>query len=235
MAAKEGAGRGAGRAPKQGPHRSAKVRLVVALVVGAVAGVLGSIAGSGILAVVTAWIAIAVTYSATTWFTVRHLSPEEVRDHATEDEAGRALVYVALNLTSLFSLVGVGVLLTAGSGIGGAIPVEAIVGVAAVASSWTLVHVIYMLRYAALYYADPAVRPIDFGDDDPDYQDFAYLAFTLGMTYQVSDTTLRTRAVRREVLRHSLLSYLFGAVVIASTINLVVQLASAPGGGQGGG
>jgi uncharacterized membrane protein len=67
---------------------------------------------------------------------------------------------------------------------------------------------------------------IDFNQhDDPDYHDFAYLAFTIGMTYQVSDTDLTTRAVRRTALRHALLSYVFGTAIIAVTINVVAGLA----------
>jgi uncharacterized membrane protein len=66
---------------------------------------------------------------------------------------------------------------------------------------------------------------VDFNEDDaPDYRDFAYLAFTIGMTFQVSDTTLQTSEIRRTALRHALLSYVFGAVVIATTINLVAGL-----------
>jgi uncharacterized membrane protein len=67
---------------------------------------------------------------------------------------------------------------------------------------------------------------VDFNDDEPPaYSDFTYLAFTLGMTYQVSDTSLRSRAMRRTALFHALLSYLLGAVIIAATINLLAGLA----------
>jgi uncharacterized membrane protein len=66
---------------------------------------------------------------------------------------------------------------------------------------------------------------VDFGGtDQPDYLDFAYLAFTVGMTYQVSDTTLSSRELRRRVLGHALLSYLFGTVIIATTINVIASL-----------
>ena len=66
---------------------------------------------------------------------------------------------------------------------------------------------------------------IDFGCDDvPNYQDFAYVAFTIGMTYQVSDTTLRNRTLRRTVIGHALLSYLFGVVIVAAAINLIAGL-----------
>src|SRR4051812_10399912 len=94
----------------------------------------------------------------------------------------------------------------------------------AVALAWGAVHTVYTLRYAALYYGDP-VGGIDFnGEDGPDYLDLAYFAFTVGMTFQVSDTDLSAKAIRRTVLRHALLSYLFGAVIVAVTINLVASL-----------
>ncbi|QQS00501.1 MAG: DUF1345 domain-containing protein [Austwickia sp.] len=214
-------------------QRSARLRLLLSCLIGALVGAATTVWGSLILAIIAGWIGIAGGYSALTWHAIRSMPAPEVRRHATADEPGRRVLHLALILTSVFSLVGVGVLLIAGSGRGGPVPVEALVGAAAVAASWVLVHVIFTLRYAALYYQDASSKPVDFSADDPDYQDFAYLAFTLGMTYQVSDTTLQTKAMRRTVLRHALLSYLLGAVVIASTINLVVQLASGAGNGAG--
>ena len=66
---------------------------------------------------------------------------------------------------------------------------------------------------------------MDFNEqDDPDYRDFMYLALTIGMTYQVSDTDLTTKIVRRTATRHALLSYLFGTVVVAMMINVVAGL-----------
>jgi uncharacterized membrane protein len=62
-------------------------------------------------------------------------------------------------------------------------------------------------------------------DDPPRYADFAYLAFTIGMTFQVSDTDLKTTEIRATALRHALLSYLFGSVILAATINLIAGLA----------
>lgn len=215
-----------GHTTSTSPMTRARGRLLAACAIGVVAAVVGGAAGTPILAVVAGWIGVAGSYSVLTWHAIRTMSADEVRWHATRDEPGKHESHWVLILTSVFSLVGVGVLLAAGSSGGSVVPVEALVGTASVAASWTLVHVIFTLRYAGLYYRDEAARPVDFGDDDPDYQDFAYLAFTLGMTYQVSDTALRTRSMRRTVLRHVLLSYLLGAVVIASTINLVVQVAS---------
>ncbi len=66
---------------------------------------------------------------------------------------------------------------------------------------------------------------IDFNSDDPPaYSDFLYFSYNLGMTYQVSDTDVSSSLIRRVVLRHSLLSYVFGASILATTINLVTGI-----------
>ncbi len=97
-------------------------------------------------------------------------------------------------------------------------------GVASVVLAWGVVHTVFTIRYADLYYRHNG--GIDFNEkDDPDYRDFAYLAFTIGMTYQVSDTDLQTKAIRRTALKQALLSYLFGTAMIALTINIVAGLA----------
>jgi uncharacterized membrane protein len=86
------------------------------------------------------------------------------------------------------------------------------------------VHTVYALRYARLYYADP-VGGISFnGDARPSYLDFVHVAVTVGMTSQVSDTSLALPALRRTVLGHALLSYLFATVVVALSINIVASL-----------
>ena len=82
----------------------------------------------------------------------------------------------------------------------------------------------FTLRYARTYYRQP-VGGIDFNEEDPPtYLDFAYLALTIGMTFQVSDTNLTTKSIRRIALGHAMLSYLYGAVIIALVINVVSSL-----------
>ena len=105
-------------------------------------------------------------------------------------------------------------------------------GVAGVSLSWTVVHTVFALRYANLFYSH-ADGPggIDFPRDSPgdreslpDYGDFAYVAFTIGMTFQVSDTDVNSKPMRRMILAHALLSWLFGAIIVATTINLIANL-----------
>jgi uncharacterized membrane protein len=92
-----------------------------------------------------------------------------------------------------------------------------------IALAWSSIHTVYALRYARLYYSPPD-GGIDFHGDAPDYGDFAYLALTVGMTFQVSDTALTGKRIRRTALHHALLSYVFGAVILAITVNLLAPL-----------
>lgn len=98
----------------------------------------------------------------------------------------------------------------------------------AIANSWLTVQTVFTLRYAALYYADPCGGVAFPGTDEPSYRDFAYLAFTIGMTFQVSDTEINQRPLRSAVLRHALISYIFGAAIIAASINVVASFVGQP-------
>jgi len=147
-----------------------------------------------------------------------------------EGRDGDAAWYDVVVITvGLASLAGVGILLVGGQAKGTAQVLDALVGVAAVAVGWLCVHTVYLLRYARVYYASPR-PPIDFNqDEDPTFSDFAYFSFNLGMAYQVSDTDLKTSDVRRVVLGHTMLAYLYGTIVIAATINLVAGIGGSLG------
>jgi uncharacterized membrane protein len=100
------------------------------------------------------------------------------------------------------------------------------IGVAflSVVLSWAAVHTVFLLRYASLYHSN-GPGGIKFPRTEmPDYGDFAYLALTIGMTYQVSDTQLEDQTIRRTALRHALLSFVFGTGILAMTINVVAGL-----------
>jgi len=95
--------------------------------------------------------------------------------------------------------------------------------IGSVVLAWLSVHTVYLLRYARYYYSAPP-GGIDFHGEDPDYVDFAYLALTIGMTFQVSDTDITAKRVRRAALHHALLSYVFGTVIVAITVSSVAGL-----------
>jgi len=127
---------------------------------------------------------------------------------------------------AMASLIAVGaVLIAAGHASGDLKYLEAGFGLVSVFVSWALVHTVFTLKYARLYYSGHA-GGIDFNETDrPQYSDFAYLSFTIGMTFQVSDTNVQTKQIRRTALRHAWLSFPLGVVIIATTINLVAGLA----------
>src|SRR5438105_15570909 len=132
---------------------------------------------------------------------------------------------LVMRKASVFSLIAIGyTLLEAGSRHGTDKALLLLLAIAVVALSWATVHTLYAVRYGDLYYGD-VVGGIDFNEDDPpDYRDFGYLALTIGMTYQVSDTDLQNKPIRHTAMRHALLSFVFGAVILALMINSVASL-----------
>jgi uncharacterized membrane protein len=126
---------------------------------------------------------------------------------------------------SVASLVAIGyMLITAGNRHGATKALLILLAVGVVAVSWLTVHTLFTLRYGDVYYGDP-IGGVDFNDDEPpDYLDFAYLALTIGMTFQVSDTSLTSKRMRHVAIRHALLSFLFVAVIVALAINSVASL-----------
>ncbi|SEB98813.1 DUF1345 domain-containing protein [Streptomyces sp. TLI_105] len=174
-------------------------------------GVLAGIAAAETLFVVIGWIVLWPMDAATTHHNVRR---EEFRPVVEE------LVVVA---TSLCGLVGIVVLLLVGrTDLSHAAAATALCGVF---MAWAALHLMYATRYAYLYYALKPGGGIDFNSPaPPKYSDFLYFSFNLGMTYQVSDTNVSSPTVRSIVLRHCLLSYVFGASILATTINLVTGI-----------
>jgi uncharacterized membrane protein len=179
------------------------------------------------LAVVTGWDVGSIAFLAASWSMIVRADGVQTEHLATREDETRRTATALLLGASIASLVAVGLILRAAGRQDGGQRLALIVGAwVTVVLSWTVVNTVFTLRYAHLHYSDP--QGVDFGslnpDDRPDYRDFAYLAFTIGMTYQVSDSTLRDRRIRRTVLVHSLVSYLFGVVIIAAGINLVAGL-----------
>lgn len=211
---------------------STGLRLAVSAAVGVVAAVAVLLLGAASFAPAVGWDAGAVFLLVWVWFAVWPMGSEQTAAHATREDPSRAVSDPLLLAAAVVSLAAVGfLLLQASSAKGATQDVLAGMGVATVALSWLVVHTVFTLRYASLYYTG-SDGGIDFNQrTEPRYSDFAYLAFTLGMTFQVSDTDLQTPHIRATALRQALLSYLFGAVILATSINLVAGLASSSGGG----
>jgi uncharacterized membrane protein len=202
-------------------------RVVVAMVAGCVIGAAVFGFTRPVAAVLLGWDAAAAIYLLWVWDAVRRLDAGQTgRLAAREALTGAATDLVALGAGTA-SLAAVGLaLLGAGRAAGGLKAYLIGIGVLSVVLSWAVVHTVFTQRYARAYYSPPA-GGIEFNEKDPPaYLDFAYLSFTIGMTFQVSDTSITAKPVRRIALHHALLSYLFGAVILAVAINLVASLLS---------
>lgn len=193
-------------------------------VAGAVAALLAALSGPPDYAPAAGWAAASATYLLWVWAIIGRRDPAATAAHAQREDPGRGISDVLVLAATMGSFTGVVLILLDASTLqGGSKAAVIALALGSVALSWFLVQTLFTLRYAAIYYRDR--NGIDFNEDSaPHYRDFAYLAFTVGMTFQVSDTNLNTDAIRSTVLRQALLSYLLGAIVLATTINLVSGL-----------
>ena len=207
--------------------RAARMRTMVSLA----AGVVGAVGFSTVLdlplALLLGWVVIALVYLVWVWLAVRGDDADEIARHAAAIDPDRITTDWLLVVSAVASLVAVGFVLvhaTDDHGLGE----YAQVGLAlvSVVLSWAMVHTVFMLRYARLFYSDDKACITFSGTGKPTYADFAYFSFVIGMTYQVSDTTLNGTTIRKTVLWHSLLAYLFGTVIVASAVSLVSSLVS---------
>ncbi|HXR73555.1 DUF1345 domain-containing protein [Actinocrinis sp.] len=215
-----------GRSELREEGTTARAQLLVSVVLGIGGGVLAGVLGAGRMAPLIGWDVMALAFCVWVWIGVWGLDAYGTQQHARREDPGRELTDLLLLGAALASLVAVGaVLFGVGHASGNAKYYEAGLALGSVFVSWALVHTVFMLKYARLYYTDP-VGGIDFKQRaEARYSDFAYVAFTVGMTFQVSDTDIRDGDVRRAVLRQALLSFPLGTVIIAAAINLVAGLA----------
>jgi uncharacterized membrane protein len=179
-------------------------------------------------ALIAGWDAAALTYLASIWPIILRANSAQAEQLATREDETRSSATVLLVAASVASLLGVGGALgLAGreSGPGRILLIG--LAVVTVLLSWTVVNTVSTLHYAHRDF-DSTAPGIALGDaagqERPTYRDFAYVAFTIGMTYQVSDTTVRDPRIRRAVLSQALLSYLFGVVIIGGSVNLIAGL-----------
>jgi len=205
---------------------SGTLRLLVSFLIGLIASFAVVRWLTPYLAPLIGWDVAALVYLGWMWATLAKLQAHETANFALREDPSRVVADGVLTFASIASLVAVGVVLL---GAGGASATSRLLqiglGVVSVIISWVLTHTLFMLRYAEAYYRQGAGGvEFDGAHNQPTFRDFAYLAFTMGMTFQVSDTGFQSTEFRSLALRHALLSYIFGTVIVATTINLVAGL-----------
>jgi uncharacterized membrane protein len=207
-------------------------RVLIGSLLGGIAAAVGAFELPWQATVLLGWDVACLFFLISTWLVVGPKSPPDTKAHAVSEDPSAPLADLVICAAAIACIVGAGFALSLASSSAGGLKAGLItLAVLSVLLSWAAVHTVFALRYARLFYrANPKGAGIDFNEDEPpDYRDFAYVALTIGMTFQVSDTDLRAKKIRRAALRHALISWLFGAVLIGLTINILASLLSSGG------
>jgi uncharacterized membrane protein len=191
--------------------------------------------GSGTLGtqLVGAWDVFALTIVVLAWFVFSTEDPYEVRRNAGLQDGSQIFLFIVVVSAATVSLFAVFILLGPSKNLSpGSFAEHVTLSVAAILLSWTLVHTLFGLRYAHIYYIDAHKFERDEiegglvfpGDDSPDYLDFAYFSFVIGMTCQVSDVQISSKKMRRLAILHGVISFVFNTAILAMFVNIVAGL-----------
>lgn len=181
--------------------------------------------------VMLSWDAFCLCFLVLTWITFCTTRPQQIRNEARIQNAGKVAVFAIALLATVAALAAVLLLLLDRSKSYSQVSGALVAAFGGLLLSWTLVHSIFAVRYAHIYYADHKedsgrkAGGLDFpGEMHPDFLDFAYFSFIIGMTFQVSDVAISSRSLRRLALLHSLIAFGFNTVIVALTINVIAGL-----------
>jgi uncharacterized membrane protein len=181
------------------------------------------------------WSSFAFTGLVLFWITILTAGVHEVKDIAKRQDSSRTIVFIFVLFSSFISLFAVIILLKI-------LPDNKVAGywyhigfsIVSVVLSWTLIHTVFAFRYAHLYYTchkeEKGIQKetrggLQFpGDREPDYMDFAYFSFVIGMTFQVSDVTISSRQIRHLTLFHAIISFVFNTVILALSVGIIAGL-----------
>lgn len=179
------------------------------------------------------WNCGAVVLLLLTWSVILTAHPRQIKKLAQTQDPSRLFIAILVVSAACFSLFAVVFLLGTNKNLPhNQVGLHIILSAVSLVCSWLLIHTVFSLRYAHYYYRPPQKAPedshaggLDFpGEEQPDYLDFAYFAFVLGMTFQVSDVAIKSRLIRRVALLHGLLSFWFYTFIVALSINIISSL-----------
>jgi len=212
----------------------AHYRVMIALLAAAIAFFISREANSTPTTILIVWITFAMTVIIMNWIIILTSHPREVRRIAKLQDSSRAVLFLFVLVAAIASLGAIVFLLQSTKEHHNAhVTGNILLAMASVVVSWWLVHTIFTLRYAHMYYDtdtdDGGKKPfggLDFPNKElePDYLDFVYFSFVIGMTFQVSDVTISARDIRRQALLHALISFVFNTTIVALSINIISSM-----------
>lgn len=208
-----------------------RYRLYTSIVIALLVLLISRSNSSVVVSFMITWIAFSASLLISSWVIILSFHPEEVKAIADKEDSSGAFIFIFIVMAAFFSLFAIIILLHS-------IPTESkrglsihmILAVTSVSCSWLLIHTLFVLRYAHLYYMPDNKNNdnnannsgLDFPNEkEPDYLDFAYFSFVLGMTFQVSDVAITSKHIRRLALLHGLISFVYNTVIVALSINIL--------------
>ena len=220
-------------APKLFKTLDARPRLLISLVVAALVSVLLPSWLHLPTRILCSWDSGMICFLALAWWMMSRATPQKMRRSAQRQDENRLAILTLVVAAACASVLAIGFMLKDKKGISTSLLTlhVALSGVTIVAS-WLLIHTMFALHYAHLYYRDRKdtanegmAEGLEFpGEKQPDYWDFLYFSFVIGMTSQVSDVEVTSRPLRRLALVHGVLSFFFNTAILAMSINIIAGL-----------
>ncbi|MFB2771581.1 DUF1345 domain-containing protein [Pelatocladus sp. BLCC-F211] len=177
------------------------------------------------------WDASIICFLGFTWTAMLKATPETMHHHARQEDIGRLVILSLITIAACSSLLAIGFILHDKGLATKLLFLHLALSLLTIVGSWLLVHTIFAFHYANLYYQQDKTlnqcksEGLDFpGEIEPDYWDFLYFSFVIGMTSQVSDVQITSRLIRRLALLHSILSFFFNTMILAMSINIIAGL-----------
>ena len=207
-------------------------RLILSILVAVIVGVLLPHWLSLFTRILCIWNVGMISFLLATWTLMLQAKTKTMRRNAQSQDEGRLVILSLITAAACASILAIAFILKESKGqeINIIIP-HVILAVITIIGSWLLVHTIFAMHYAHEYYQDHQTHSdtkaggLDFPDDiEPDYWDFLYFSFVIGMTSQVSDVQITSRSLRRLSLMHGILSFFFNTSIVAMSINIIAGL-----------
>ncbi|HEY5462037.1 MAG TPA: DUF1345 domain-containing protein [Hanamia sp.] len=204
-------------------------KLLICFVIAVIVYFIADIRNIGPLShVMIGWDTFSICMIVMSWITFSIVNSKQIRKQSKVQDSSRSFIFIIVLISTLASFLAVLLLIISKKAGHNDTTMSLIIAIAGMLFSWFLIHTIFTLRYAHIYYGDHETNPnthaggLEFpGDSKPEYFDFAYFSFVLGMTFQVSDVQITSKRLRYLAMLHGLLSFGFNTIMIALTINLI--------------
>jgi uncharacterized membrane protein len=213
------------KSPKQ---VNIRLRLLVCVIIATIVGVLLPASVKITSRLLGSWDIFTLCFLGLSLRVMLRANPDSMRQFAKQEDEGRGLILSLVTAAACISVLAIGLISHDKGKENSLLFFQIGLSIVTIVSSWLLVHTIFAQHYAHRYYRSGRELSkcksdgLDFpGEIEPDYWDFLYFSFVVGMTSQVSDVSVTSRQMRKLSLIHGVLSFFFNTTIVAMTINII--------------